>query len=141
MKIALRSNETLSALIVDDDPEIRFLIKEALKDMKCFTFLVEATDGRDALQKSTVQSFDIIVTDLAMPKLEGISFINMCKSSRNLKDCSFLVISGGVTQEKLNQALELGVSGIITKPFTIEALQEKVVSLLTNTKAKKLIIS
>lgn len=141
MPIALRTNETLSALIVDDDSEIRFLIKEALKEMKCFTFIVEASDGRDALQKSTIQTFDLIVTDLSMPRLEGIAFINMCKEHASLHDCAFMIISGGVTQNKLIEARELGVSGILTKPFSIEYLQAKVNELLLKTKKQKLIVA
>jgi CheY-like chemotaxis protein len=141
MNFALRTNETLSVLIVDDDPEIRLLIKECLDEIRCFSFIVEAKDGRDALQKASLQQFDVIVTDLSMPKMEGISFIDMCKTHNKLKYCAFMIISGEITPDRLHQAKQLGVSSILAKPFSIGSFQEKIKNLLLQTKKNKLIVA
>ncbi len=75
MKIELRPNQKLSVLVVDDEADIRETLRMFLEMMEVFTFIVEAVDGSDGFKKAQNQQFDFIITDLMMPKVKGIEFI------------------------------------------------------------------
>lgn len=66
-------NKTLNALIVDDSASVRMVLSITLKDAGIN--VVEATNGEEALAKVTKQQFDFIITDIEMPKVNGLELI------------------------------------------------------------------
>lgn len=103
--------------IVEDDINMRKSLELALKDefdIKSFKNPIEALKKLD-------ESFDVIVTDINMPKMDGIEFIQSVKHPYN-----FVVITGNATLNKAVESLRLGVKDFITKPFEIETLVEAI---------------
>lgn len=103
--------------IVEDDINMRKSLELALKDefeIKSFKNPVEALKKLD-------ESFDVIVTDINMPKMDGIEFIQSVDKPYN-----FIVITGNATLNKAVESLRLGVKDFITKPFEIETLVEAI---------------
>ncbi len=103
--------------IVEDDINMRKSLELALKDFKefeLFTFknAVEALKGID-------ESFELIVTDINMPKMDGIEFIKRLEV-----DCDIIIMTGNATLNKAVESLRLGVKDFLTKPFEIDDLVE-----------------
>ena len=116
-----------TALVVDDSPTIRQMIKTTMESMgfEC----VSAQDGEKALKILGERTVDIIVTDINMPNMDGIQLIKELRGSRNAKFTPILVItteSGDSTKQAGKAA---GASGWIVKPFKPESLQAAVTKL------------
>ena len=133
MNISLRPNEKLSVLIADDEVDIRKTLVAFLEMMDCFTFIIEAGDGAEAYTKYQNQIFDIVITDLMMPKVRGIEFIQNMK-----RDCArkktpltpTMILSANVTGDEVKKAISLGVKYVMTKPCTAEQFIDKVAKLI-----------
>lgn len=107
-------------LIVDDSESIREVIHFTLE--RAGHDIVKAVDGKDALQYLDGQKFDLIITDLHMPVMDGIEFI---KETRNIDSYRFTPILLLTTESqviKKNEAREAGATGWIVKPFVPEKL-------------------
>ncbi len=103
----------LKVAIVEDDINMRKSLELSLKDeFELHTF----KNPIDAIKKLD-KSFDVIVTDINMPKMDGIEFIKQTSYEAN-----FIIITGNATLNKAVETLRLGVKDFITKPFEIETL-------------------
>lgn len=145
MNLQLRPGQKLSILVVDDEEDIRSTLRMFLEMMEIFTFVVEASDGSDAYQKAMKQEFDLIVTDLAMPRVRGIEFIQNFKAfeaknkrSRDIPETPFIILSGNVTGDEIKQAIDMGVRYVVTKPCAADAFIQKVSEALTRHKKHKI---
>ncbi len=134
MRIQLRPGEKLSILVVDDETEIRDTLKTFLDMMDIFDFIVEAKDGSEATRKCQNQSFDIIVTDLIMPNVRGIEFIQSLRAQerriRKEKPTPIIILSGNVTGDEVKKAIHFGIKYVVTKPCTAEEFMNKVSDVL-----------
>ncbi len=110
-------------LVVDDNMLMRKLIIN-LFDGEQIT-LDEATDGKEGLMKMSANRYDLVITDLIMPGMEGIEMIRQAK--RNYPDIKIIAISGG-KPFYLYMAKRLGIQGIFTKPLE----KNKFLSLVNN---------
>lgn len=110
-------------LIVDDELYIRLLVRSTLA--RDYTIL-EASDGEEAIEVARSQRPDIILMDIMMPKLDGIGACYILKSDTDTKAIPVIMVS--VRTDKLDQdySKEMGADDYITKPFTIQALLDKV---------------
>lgn len=140
MELSARYGETLSVLIVDDEPEIRELLRSLLEVMGCWNFIVEAESGNQALLKTQNQKFDLVITDLSMPKTSGLDFIRSFRLAEKAKGIKtpLLILSAYLTDEGINRAKAMGVKHILTKPCATEAFIDKVGSILKKEKGEKL---
>jgi len=103
----------LKVAIVEDDINMRKSLELSLKDeFELHTF----KNPVDALKKLD-ESFDVIVTDINMPKMDGIEFIKQTPFPAN-----FIIITGNATLNRAVETMRLGVKDFITKPFEIETL-------------------
>lgn len=127
---------------MDDEDDIRETLRMFLEMMELFTFIVEAKDGADAFQKAQNQNFDLIITDLLMPRVRGIEFIenyfNFEENKRIEKKTPFIILSANVTGEEISKAIELGVRNVVTKPCTAEDFIQKVSEVLRKYKREKI---
>ncbi len=141
MEIQKIVGKRLSVLVVDDEPDIREILKTFLEMMEVFDFIIEAGDGAEAFNKCQIQQFDLIITDLMMPKVKGITFIeNMLKKEKKLQEkdrSSFIILSGNVTNTEVAHAVGLGIKNILIKPCSSEQLMEKVKVVLSTEKSEK----
>ncbi|MCK5537029.1 MAG: response regulator [Bacteroidales bacterium] len=102
-------------LVVDDSESIREILKSLLEEEN---FLVEvAEDGLKGLDKVKSNDYDLILTDLHMPNLDGIGFINEARKLENCKRTPILFLTTETQQEAKDKAKEAGATGWIIKPF------------------------
>ena len=142
-----KPNERLSVLIVDDETDIREALSSFLDMMELFNFVVEAADGQEGMVKVQNQSFDLIITDLLMPKTSGIDFIKQAKAHitatgvkpKNIP--AFIVLSGNLTGDEIKKAQSLGVKYALTKPCTAEDFIRKVAEVMKAEKPHKIATS
>lgn len=109
-------------LFVDDDENILLVLKYMLKN---YNFNLDiCNDSNEALQLALKEDFDLIITDYMMPNLNGIELIKIIKKSKN--NPLFVLISGALTDEIVEEARIVGIDNIMQKPFDIA----KIITLL-----------
>jgi DNA-binding NtrC family response regulator len=106
-------------LLVDDDPYCIDIISEVLK--KTGLEIEIARDGEEALTKFTMKSFELVLTDLMMPKMSGMSLLKEIK--RREKEAVVLVFTGFGTIESAVSAIKAGAYDYITKPINLDELE------------------
>jgi len=107
-------------LTVDDSTSVRQMVSFTLRNAGYE--VVEAVDGKDGLGKASGEKFDLIVTDLNMPNMDGTQMI---AAVRKLPACAFVPILMLTTEsqaEKKDAARKAGATGWIVKPFNAEQL-------------------
>lgn len=139
MKIVPKPGQKLSVLVVDDEADIREALVTFLEMMEVFNFIVEAKDGQDAFLKYQNQSFDLIITDLVMPKASGIDLIKNIKKAEKKKEAKTLmmILSANLTSEEVKKAIAFGVKHALTKPCTAQDFMDKVTEVMAKQKRDK----
>ncbi|MCP4501219.1 MAG: response regulator [Deltaproteobacteria bacterium] len=122
-------SEILQALVVEDSPTMRQLIVFALSRVKALK-VTEADDGVDALKKLSQQHFDILITDINMPMMDGLKLTSMVRKDEVHKDIPIVIITTEGAQEDRQRALSLGANAYITKPIQAPQVISKVKELL-----------
>ncbi|KPF47697.1 response regulator [Rhizobium sp. G187] len=111
---------TAQILTVDDSASIRMTTKIALTNAGYQ--VTEAVDGRDGLTKATSGAFDLIVTDLNMPNMNGIEMIKALRCSPKHAGTPIIFLTTESDSEIKSQAKAAGATGWITKPFDSDQL-------------------
>jgi excisionase family DNA binding protein len=102
-------------LVVDDEQAVRDLLAKTLTlaDYDVDT----AADGPSALEKMRAVEYDLLITDLKMPGMDGLSVIR--EARRQTPELPIIVITGYSTEASAIEAINLGVAGYLTKPFRL----------------------
>lgn len=119
----------LRALIVDDSQPMRRSIMFALQRMGGFT-IDEAQDGVEALKKFTQAPYDIVLTDINMPLMDGLKLIHHIRQSPDQSHIPIVVISTESAAEDRQKALDLGADGYLVKPVQAKDIVDTVRTLL-----------
>ena len=117
-----------NVLIVEDSKAIRSMIRVSLEEAGFFA--VEAGNGFEALKTLPTRRFDLIVTDINMPDINGLELIGFVKSNPEYKDIPLVIVSTEKSDEDKKRGLALGASGYVVKPFTKKDLMSLVKSVL-----------
>jgi two-component system chemotaxis response regulator CheY len=117
-------------LVVEDSPTMRQLIVFALKRIRGFQ-IVEANDGVDGLKKLSAEKFDLILTDINMPIMDGLKLVSMVRNDPNYKETPIIVITTEGAIEDRERALALGANEYITKPIQTMKILETVKKLMS----------
>ncbi|WP_166569285.1 chemotaxis response regulator CheY [Pseudomonas sp. R5(2019)] len=115
----------MKILIVDDFSTMRRIIKNLLRDLG-FTNTHEADDGNTALPMLNSGSFDFLVTDWNMPGMSGLDLLKAVRADARLSHLPVLMVTAEAKREQIIQAAQAGVNGYVVKPFTAQALKEKI---------------
>lgn len=118
-----------SCLIVEDSPMMRQLLVFAMARVRNLR-VTEADDGVDALRKLATARFDLIVTDINMPIMDGLKLIRRVRTDENHKNTPIIVITTEGAEEDRHRALQLGANAYITKPIQAPQVIAKVKELL-----------
>ncbi len=116
-------------LVVEDSPTMRQLIVFALKRIRGFQ-IVEANDGVDGLKKLSADKFDLILTDINMPIMDGLKLVSMVRNDPHYKETPIIVITTEGATEDRERALALGANEYITKPIQTTQILETVKKLM-----------
>lgn len=111
-----------SILIVDDAVSMRGLVAMTLKNAGYE--VIEASDGQDALRKLETKKVNLIITDLNMPNMDGITFIKAVKANPILKLIPIIMLTTESQAEKKLEGQKAGAKAWIVKPFKPETLLE-----------------
>lgn len=111
-------------LVVDDSTTVRKFVSVSLS-MQGFE-VVTACDGMDALEKLPQKKFDLVITDLNMPTMDGFEFIRNLKSNPEYKDLPVIILTSLSDDMNREEGKRLGVDSYVVKPFSLEKIQYEV---------------
>ena len=120
-------------LIVDDDPDMRIYLKRCLRNM-CHEIgpVLEAGDGAAALAQARQTNVDLIISDVVMPRMDGIALIRALRSDEALAHIAVILVTGELSSRDVReQAGSAGFVDILAKPFNTDKLCAKVRKLLS----------
>ncbi len=112
----------LCILIVDDEEEIREILHEFVSHLGHTS--ITAVDGLDALEKLTDHHFDIVITDLKMPRMDGIELMKRIKA--DFEDVDVIAVTVYETEYNYTDVIGVGASDFIAKPFNANELEAKI---------------
>ena len=112
-------------LLVDDSRFLRRGMKNAIKEAGFSDCrIIEAGDGEEALAELEKINYqvDAILSDMVMPKMGGLEFLQALAERNQLEACPVIIVTGIVSDKKSQTALENGARNLLTKPFTAESI-------------------
>jgi len=115
----------MNILVVDDFSTMRRIIKNVLKQLG-YVNILEADDGRTALEVMKKEKIDFVISDWNMPQMSGLELLKAIRTSEEWRDLPFLMITAEGQKEHVIEAVKHRVSDYIVKPFTPETLMEKI---------------
>ena len=122
----------MKILLVEDDPQVAEAVSEALRDCN---YIVEiATDGQAGLELAEAFTYDLIVLDLMLPRLDGIHFCQKLRSGGNRT--LILMLTARDTSEDRVLGLDVGADDYVVKPFEIKELLARIRALLRRKETK-----
>jgi len=114
----------MRVLVVDDMAAMRHVMINMLRHVG-FEHLDEAVDGFQALGMLKNASYDLVITDLNMPKMDGQQLLKSIRNDQKLKDTPVIMVTCENDKKKVQQALLEKVSGFILKPFNLQTLEKQ----------------
>ena len=118
----------MKILVVDDMPLMRHVLINMLRRLD-YIDIVEATDGLQALKILQDQMFDLVITDLHMPKMDGITLLDNIRKDAELKNLPVLMVTCEDSSSTVKKAINAKVSGFIVKPFNMNVLSAQLTRL------------
>jgi diguanylate cyclase (GGDEF)-like protein len=122
-------------LVADDDPDILTVVKINL-ELDGFE-LDTAVDGEDALQRATANPPNVIILDIMMPRMDGLTALHRLRSQASTASIPIILLTARGLPEDRVRGLELGADDYITKPFDITELAARVRAVLRRTQAAR----
>lgn len=121
----------MDVLIVDDSAAIRKILQRVLRQTDFpLGEIHEAGDGTEAVEILKNRSFGLILSDINMPQMDGLQLLARIKDMPHLKNVPVIMITTEGGQGKVMEAVQLGASGYVRKPFTAEQIKEKLVGII-----------
>ncbi|MFZ6017554.1 MAG: response regulator [Nitrospirota bacterium] len=119
-----------SILIVEDSATTRTMIRAIVEDAGDFD-TTEASSGFEALKLLPTQEFDLIITDINMPDINGLELINFIKGNPRYSHIPLIIVSTERSEKDRKRGMALGAAAYITKPFRAAEIQEVIKRHLT----------
>ena len=116
-------------LVVEDSPTMRQMIHMALRRVPGLQ-IDEAADGVEGLRKVKENSYDLVVTDINMPMMDGLKLVSLIRQDERYQDTPIMVITTESGEADRNRAFALGANSYVTKPIQAPAVAKKVKELL-----------
>ncbi len=117
-----KDQDRQSVLCVDDAEDVREILHEVLTLLGHTS--ITAVDGLDALEKLAGGQFDIVITDLKMPRMGGIELIKKIKA--DFEEVDVIAITAHEADYKYTDVIEVGAADFISKPFNVNELEAKI---------------
>ena len=117
------------ALVVDDSKVMRDMIVACLRARPGLSF-THAGSGLVAIERLSLETFDVVVLDLNMPDIGGIEVVEFVRGQDRLKTLPIIIVTTRGDDGSRTQALAAGASRFMTKPFTPESILTEVSALL-----------
>ena len=117
-------------LVVEDSPSMRALLTASLEEISRQVKVTEAENGFEALRALPRNSFDLIITDINMPDINGLELVSFVKNSPAYRSIPLVVVSTEGSDRDLDRGVSLGADAYVVKPFDPDDLRDIVRSLL-----------
>jgi len=123
----------LRVLVIDDSSIMRKMIARCLKLAGVeIGELIEAGDGREALDAVRKHKLDLILSDINMPEMDGLQFLQGLKDIQAAQGTPVVMITTEGTESRVIEALSAGAKAYIRKPFTSDEVKERIMPLVEN---------
>ncbi len=119
-------------LVVDDSLTMRRIVVNALKAIGYDSF-IEAADGKEAFGKLQTEGADFVISDWNMPEMNGLELVKTIRTSTEFSDLPVLMVTTRGNKDDVIEAMQARVNNYIVKPFTPQALKEKLDHVLKST--------
>lgn len=121
----------VDVLIVDDSAAIRKILQRVLVQADVpLGQVVEAGDGEEALARLRETPVGLILSDINMPKMDGLQFLSAVKGDARLRSVPVIMVTTEGGSSKVMEAVNLGAAGYVKKPFTAEQIKEKLAGII-----------
>ncbi len=117
-------------LIVEDSDSTRAMMRSIVEDLGEDFQVFEAANGFEALKILPAEEFDLIITDINMPDINGLELINFIKTTPRYSKIPLIIVSTENTEEDRKRGIALGANDYITKPFKPETLKESILKYI-----------
>ena len=118
-------------LVVDDSAAIRKILTRVLRQTgMAIQTIHEAGDGQEALAVMALHRVDLVLSDINMPKMDGLQLLASLKASLQWQNIPVVMITTEGGETKVAEAVRLGAAGYVRKPFTADQIKEKLVGIL-----------
>ena len=117
-------------LIVEDSQTMRSLLAASLEELEVPVKITEAASGFEALRALPREDFDLVVTDINMPDINGLELVSFVRSNERFESIPVVIVSTEGSERDRDKGLELGADAYLVKPFDPDALREVVAGLL-----------
>jgi two-component system chemotaxis response regulator CheY len=120
----------IDILIVDDSAAIRKILQRVIRQAEIpIANVIEAGDGKEALEALRTNTVGLILSDINMPNMDGIEMLRNIKANDAWKGVPVVMVSTEGSQAKVLEAVQLGAAAYVRKPFNIEQIKEKLAPL------------
>jgi CheY-like chemotaxis protein len=125
------SNSVTRLLIAEDEDTLSYFLRQSLEDSRP-PFKVEVVGaGDEALKKVVAEEFDLMLVDLRLPDMDGVSLIRAVRQFDPFMKVIVMTAYGSPEAER--QVKELGVHGYVTKPFVVEEMKKMIARIVGDT--------
>jgi two-component system response regulator len=122
-----REPNPIKILLVDDDPDCRLLVRDALAECKVSNEIYEVSSGEEAMaflqrqgKYASAPRPGLIYLDIEMPGIDGLETLRRIKSNRDLREIPVVMMTGVCGEAEMNKAAELGANSYTLKPANAE---------------------
>jgi two-component system, chemotaxis family, chemotaxis protein CheY len=120
-----------SIMIIDDSETIRAVLERTLAMTKLpVDSVIQANNGKEALDKLETLWIDIIFSDINMPVMDGIKFVETVSASPEYKHVPVVIVSTEGSTTRIENLMKKGVKGYLRKPFTPEKIRDIIITTL-----------
>lgn len=118
-------------LIVEDSATMRSLLASTLEDLDLPVKITEASSGFEALRCLPREDYDLVVTDINMPDINGLELVSFVKNNEKYRRIPLVIVSTEGSERDRDKGIGLGADAYLVKPFDPDALRQVVAELLT----------
>ena len=134
-RLEAEKKHTPVVLVVDDDPALRLVLRHTMEQDGYY--VIEASNGLEAIQATVRQRPDLILMDAIMPEMDGFRAISELKAMRDFESLPILIITSLDDDQSVSQAFSVGASDYINKPINWSVLKHRVRRLLYTAEAER----
>src|SRR5580692_8091790 len=117
--------KNLRIVVVDDQKTMRALVRHTLMALGCHT-VIECSDGVEALAQLIEHPADLVISDLNMPRLDGLGLLRMVRKQSGIETTPFIMLTNRGELTTVREAKALGVNNYIVKPFNLATMKRKI---------------
>jgi two-component system chemotaxis response regulator CheY len=126
----MNSLANLNVLLVDDIPAVRDILSQMLFNLGVGGRIDEAGDGQEAWDLLQNHTYDVVICDIYMPRVDGLELRQRIRTSPHYKNLPFLLITGEVPEGKMDCATATNADGYLHKPFQSTLLKNRLLKVL-----------